>query len=312
MSKFSVIIPVYNSEKHISRALDSVLNQSYKNLELIVVDDGSIDKSLELLKKYQSEDSRIKVFHQKNGGPGSARNKGVSKSSGEYIIFLDSDDYLAKNALEIIDKNLSKDLDLLRFQITDLVDEKETENPEKAFNTIKGDQAFSILTSFKYLDSPVCYCYKSKFYKKHKFKFMEGAFHEDFALIPLIIMRAKTIKSIQDCLYYYVKTADSTMTSTDYNKTLKKIDDAIKAYEYLLSESAKFEAENKDVFESYIANAIIIKLVDLNKKDYKKYLKRLKNLKVFDKLLRDTFMRNIKYYLLKLNPKLYLQIMHKN
>jgi glycosyltransferase involved in cell wall biosynthesis len=114
--KISVIIPVYNSEKYLESALDSVLNQTFQDFEILCIDDGSTDSSKEIIKKYMNEDKRIKYFYQKNQGPGPARNLGLKKSKGKYIAFLDSDDYLEKNALKTTYQKASDlDLDILFF-----------------------------------------------------------------------------------------------------------------------------------------------------------------------------------------------------
>lgn len=94
--KISVIVPVYNSEKFINRCIDSILAQTYSDWELILIDDGSTDSSLSILYKYKYQDSRIKVIHQENSGPGCARNIGISHASGDYIVFVDSDDRINK------------------------------------------------------------------------------------------------------------------------------------------------------------------------------------------------------------------------
>lgn len=97
--KFSVIVPVYNVEKYLGKCLASILNQTYRDFELILVDDGSTDNSSRICDYYESNDDRIKVIHKKNGGLSSARNEGIKYSSGEYIIFVDSDDYWSSNDL---------------------------------------------------------------------------------------------------------------------------------------------------------------------------------------------------------------------
>ena len=96
----SVIVPVYNMEKYLSRCVDSITEQSYKNLEIILVDDGSTDQSPEICENYAMKDSRIKVVHKKNGGLGPARNTGLENASGEYISFIDSDDWIKENMIE--------------------------------------------------------------------------------------------------------------------------------------------------------------------------------------------------------------------
>lgn len=98
----SIIVPIYNEEKHVSRCIDSVLNQSYQDFELLLIDDGSTDGSGTICDQYVLKDSRINVFHLENGGVSKARNFGISKSIGEWVMFLDSDDYLINDALEVL------------------------------------------------------------------------------------------------------------------------------------------------------------------------------------------------------------------
>ena len=102
MNKISVIIPVYNSEKYISRCIDSIIAQSYENWELILVNDGSTDNSLNILNHYKQKDFRIFVYSQKNKGPGAARNLGIKNASGDYIVFIDSDDFISANYFELL------------------------------------------------------------------------------------------------------------------------------------------------------------------------------------------------------------------
>ena len=98
----SVIIPCYNVEKYIDRCMESVLNQTYRNLEIILVDDGSTDGTGEIIKKYAEHDHRIKILHQKNKGAGAARNAGMEIASGSYIGFVDSDDWIAEDMYEYL------------------------------------------------------------------------------------------------------------------------------------------------------------------------------------------------------------------
>ena len=99
LPNISVIIPCYNAAQYLEKCLDSLIRQSYKNIEVICIDDGSIDRSIEILNKYKNEDDRIIIFRKENGGLSSARNAGMEIATGEYIYFLDSDDYLDLKAL---------------------------------------------------------------------------------------------------------------------------------------------------------------------------------------------------------------------
>ena len=104
--KVSVIIPVYNAENYISKCLESILNQSYKNIEIVVINDGSTDKSEELIKAYQDKDNRIVYLSQKNSGPSVARNNGIGHSTGEYLVFIDSDDIAERTYVELLLKKM--------------------------------------------------------------------------------------------------------------------------------------------------------------------------------------------------------------
>lgn len=119
--KISVIVPVYNVEKYLRRCIDSILSQTFSDFELLLIDDGSKDKSGDICDEYAAKDARIRVFHKDNGGVSSARNLGLVKANGEFIFFVDSDDYLDNTHLE----NYSKDIDNfdLIFQGYKLVDE---------------------------------------------------------------------------------------------------------------------------------------------------------------------------------------------
>ena len=98
--KISVIVPVYNTEEYLPRCLDSIIGQTFDNIEVIVVDDGSTDNSYSVCREYAGRDTRIRLFHKENGGASSARNLALDKVQGEYIVFVDSDDYILKDALQ--------------------------------------------------------------------------------------------------------------------------------------------------------------------------------------------------------------------
>ena len=111
----SIIIPVYNSEKYIKRCLDSIVTQSYKNIEIIVIDDGSTDDSKNICENYSKIDSRIKVINKKNEGVSSARNDGIKNANGEYLMFVDADDWLEKDAIMILYSALNEfNVDIVR------------------------------------------------------------------------------------------------------------------------------------------------------------------------------------------------------
>lgn len=115
--KISVIIPIYNAETYVSRCIESVLDQTYCNWQMILVDDGSKDKSLEICQKYADVDNRISVIHQENAGPGIARNTGIAKASGNYVVFIDSDDYIEKDYFLLLSEH---DEDVIFINVRDV------------------------------------------------------------------------------------------------------------------------------------------------------------------------------------------------
>lgn len=137
MVKISIIIPVYNGEGHILNCINNILKQTYKNIEIIVVNDGSTDSTKEILKEINGTDSRIKIINKENTGVSDSRNVGITVSTGDYIAFLDSDDKLAKNAVEELAKDLNEDLvDVILFGFS-VIGDKKRKNDTEILNALK-------------------------------------------------------------------------------------------------------------------------------------------------------------------------------
>lgn len=303
MPKFSIIVPVYNVEKYIEKCLDSIYNQTYEDYEVIVVNDGTKDNSMEHVKKYS-----VKVITQKNQGLSEARNSGVKAATGEYLIFLDSDDYIEKNLLKELAKSLKNEPDLVRFQIQEVFEDgKVNQFPEKDFYDKSGEEAFKLITSYHYVENAWCYAIKRKYYQKEKFSFKKGTIHEDFGLIPLVIIKAKKVNSISYIGYNYLQRQGSIMSNKNYDKTKKKVEDFYNHYHFLEKEIDKTTLE-KEYFKSFIANSLILKITELNHKDYKIYKKILKKEHVFDYVLADNIKRKIKKIILKISPKIFYKL----
>lgn len=306
MPKFSIIIPVYNVEKYIKKCLDSVFNQTYKDYEVIVVNDESMDKSIEIAKKY-----KINLINQKNMGLSEARNNGIKQAKGEYLIFLDSDDYIEKDLLKEINKSLVNNPDIVRYQVKDITELGEKENKEIGFNEKNGQEAFELISKYHYVEPAWLYAVKRNYYLENNFKFKKGTYHEDFGLIPLMIIKSKKVNSIEYCGYCYVKRNNSIMNNNSYEKTLKKVEDTLKHYDYLMEEIEKIKNIDSSYFKSFISNSVILKILELKKEDYKKYLKILKEKRVFDNLLDNSLSRKIKKNLIKISPKFYYTLFGK-
>lgn len=303
MPRFSIIIPVYNVEDYIKECLDSIKHQTYKDYEVIVVNDGTKDKSMKIVKKYP-----VTVINQENQGLSAARNTGVRQATGEYLLFLDSDDYLEKDTLKKINQALENDPDVVRFQIKEVYENKEEKKyVEEPFRNKTGQEAFKLITKYHFVENAWCYAIKRKYYQKENFEFKKGMIHEDFGLIPLIIMKAKIVNSISYIGYNYRQRTGSIMNSKNYEKTKKQVNDFYHHYQFLKEEIEKTDLD-KTYFNSFISNSLILKITELKGKDYKNMKKKLKEEKVYDNLLTDTVSRKIKKVLMYISPRLYYKI----
>ena len=298
--KFSIIVPVYNTEKYLKRCLDSIEEQTFTDYEVIIVNDGSTDNSSDIISKYP-----YKVINQKNQGLSMARNNGVKEAIGDYIIFLDSDDYIEKDLLKEISKSLINNPDLVRYQIKEVFDNKsDISYKEMPFENKNGIDAFALITKYHFVENAWAYAIKRKFYLKEKFYFKRDTYHEDFGLIPLVIIKSNIVNSISYVGYCYYQRDGSIMNNSDYYKTKKKVDDFYNHYLYLTKEINKTNLD-KSYFMSFISNSLILKITELDGKDYKEALIRLKKDKVYDNLLDDSLGRRLKKALVKISPKLY-------
>ena len=292
----SVIVPIYNSEKYLDNTIKSIINQTYKNLEIILVDDGSTDKSYEICKKYQKKDNRIKLFHQKNKGVSSARNKGIENSNGEYITFIDSDDLIDKRMYEKLFTAFDNNIDYV------FCDYKIKKNMVNNSNKILDMTIYDkIYKSFPY-DGGANWClYRKKIIKKYNIKFRENLFFAedlDF-LISYLIRCKKNIKYVDEKLYYYVNNSDSITKKEDTklkSKITKNYFEAVKLNYYKiinLKGIDKYKITN--IFIDFIFHLFIKTKIIINKKEMVNELKKHK--KYFN------LKQKIYYFLIKINKK---------
>lgn len=202
----SVIIPVYNVEKYLPRCIDSIIGQSYKSLEIIIVDDGSPDNCGRICDEYALKDNRIKVIHNKNGGVSSARNAGIDVSTGSFITFVDSDDYISENYIEILYSNLIKsNSDISVINHAEVFDEKiNYENKDRGLRKVYSQHDFiSLLLSKKV----ICSCW-GKLYKRdllEDIRFPLNRVHaEDAWFLYKTCFKASAIVVDERVFYYYL------------------------------------------------------------------------------------------------------------
>ena len=214
----SVIVPIYNVEKYLKKSLDSLLGQTYQNLEIILVDDGSTDGCPKICDDYQKSDSRVQVIHKKNGGLSDARNAGFEKATGEYIAFFDSDDYLKEDAMERLItaiEMVDADMAVCNFETVTpegiIIPERNKHQVIKD-EVIEGREAICRLCGPNYEYYVTAW---NRLYKKEVVEgtlFPKGKIHEDEFTAHLFYAKAKRIACVEYAAYCYVVREDSIMT----------------------------------------------------------------------------------------------------
>ncbi len=301
--KFSVIVPIYNVEKYLNRCLESILLQCYDNYEVIMVCDKSSDKSNKIAKEYEKKNSNFKRVYYENTGLAKAKNIGIKHANGDYILFLDGDDFFEKDLLKNLSKEIDKDTEIIRYQIREVSNDKKVDFNETGFKSLRGNKAFEIIKNFHFVEPSWAYCYKKEFWDKNKFKFMDGCIAEDFGLTPLIISRSKNVKCLDYIGYNYVQRTNSLMSNNNYKSKIKKMDDIIKQSEFLIENIDN--NENNKCFYEFISNTLLTQSASLKYNDYKRYIKIIKKFNIFNYFPNNSFKRKIKKLIIKLNPYVY-------
>ncbi|MDO5436641.1 MAG: glycosyltransferase [bacterium] len=261
MVKISIIVPVYNTEKYLKNCLESILRQSLDDFEIICINDGSEDKSKEILEEYQKKDSRIKIINQENKGQGAARNEGIRVSCGKYLCFVDPDDCLIEGALQkMYDKAEKENLDILD---SDYIVRHENENKEKpalSLKKIKRTGGFNPIKSvYSYKDfkkSPFsgfrvtvwAKLYRSEFIKENKILFLNSKMSEDHPFSYKALFLAKRTGFLNSPVYCYsVRNNSALDLKSDINFS---IFEAVESVRKILIEAGIFTKYEK-YFEEY-------------------------------------------------------------
>ncbi len=249
--KISIIMPVYNCEKYLRECIDSLLNQTMEEIEIICIDDESTDNSYSILKEYSKKDRRIRVYKQKHSNAGNARNLGLSKAKGKYVLFLDSDDFFANNLCETTYKNaILNDIDILLFNAK-IYDDKTKEysdsnalldktfiEPEQVYNSYALKEHLFHITA----PNPWTKLYKKEFIEDNELEFQSLTNSNDLLFTRLSLTVADRIMAIDEKLVNYrVNTNDSTQD----NKHKQPLN-FIKAFKAL-----KEELEKRGIYQFF-------------------------------------------------------------
>ena len=303
MSKLvSIIVPVYKVEQYLKRCMDSVLNQTYKNIEIILVDDGSPDNCPALCDEYAKIDSRVRVIHKENGGLSSARNVALDSVKGDYIFFVDSDDWLALDTLEVLNEYLEKNYDMISFQRIYLTEEKVVEKGEKNPKDMDVSQ---------YIDASFLGRYDffvtTKIFKTEVFnnvRFLEGRNYEDLEIMHRLFLNMKKVVGLDYFLYYYWKGNEGAITNTI---TMKNIQDHYLSANEIYHASKKYlEDRGKDA--SNIVAWYKVELVQL----YIDYLKSMeRNTEIFNNIILGIIESRVDFNSILKQPRYFKYLLFK-
>lgn len=263
----SVVIPVYNVELYIEKAIESVINQTYKNLDIILVDDGSIDNSGFICDRYALADQRVRVIHKTNGGLSDARNKGVSLAKGEWIFFLDSDDFLSLNCFEHLLKLSNKgNFDLIIGNETKFYDEKELDKIRINKHSVEILTGAEAVVSYFYRRIPGYAC--GKMIRKEIVKaicFPVGRLFEDAFTVYRYLYMCNKVAYTDETIYFYRQRKSGSIVNSKY--TSKQLD-IIVANQQAMHYFSKAGTEVKQAIYSkrFVSGVDVLRKIPLKRK----------------------------------------------
>ena len=312
--KISIIVPVYNVEKYLKKCIDSIVNQTYKNLEIILVDDGATDRSGEICDELAKLDNRIKVYHKKNGGLSDARNYGVERATGSYVGFVDSDDYIDAEMYEKLYEAITKeDADVAECSFKIIYpDRVELFNDEEYYNVL-GEQEYleEYLKLKKIFGSVWTKLIKSTIAKK--IEFPVGKLYEDtYYAYDLIDIVDKYV--IMDNPYYNYLMRENSITNAKFNPRIFDLIEIVEKFHvnvYRNYPSLKEAADCRKMYAYFsVLNSI---LLEENFKNNTFYLQIINYFKEnYKKLLKNKYItrnRKLSIILIKLNINIYRKVL---
>ena len=256
-SLVSIIIPVYNVERFVKKSILSAMNQTYKDLEIVIVNDGSTDNSGKICHEIEEKDNRVKVYDKENGGVSSTRNFGIAHATGEYLMFLDGDDLLTPNAVEGLLEYLQREkADICigkGITVSETADIKSDSIPQKEF--IKVFNAQEAIERALY-EKDISFSCNMKLYKKNVFKnvsFPNGRTFEDLATIYKVFLNSQKIVYVNFHMYYYILRTGSIVSSLNPLKNIDFLDAAIEIQNFFREKNSKMlKAANCRTFAAAI------------------------------------------------------------
>lgn len=303
--KFSVVIPAYNVEAYLDECLGSVAAQSFGDWEAIVVDDGSTDNSAALAETWAMKNNRFRILKQTNQGLSAARNAGMHLAQGEYLLFLDGDDWLEPHALQIL-ADAAQDEDVLCFggrrffQDEKRYDEADTPEPKTYACGWDYYQSNALKPRRFAFVSVVLRTYRREFLQKYQLRFKEGIFHEDNLFTPIVLFCAGKTRTLCKTLYNYRIRSGSTMTTPLPQKLFDKITVA--------NELAMFFAHEdvpKTIVYRYITHVYQTVFYEPQSKETERQLLRAVDWTGYHRVSRTKLRHRVLYAALRISPSLF-------
>lgn len=255
MPFLSFVIPVYNVENYLKQCLDSILHQNYQNYEIILVDDGSTDNSGEVCDAYGKLNARVKVFHKSNGGLSDARNFGLKKATGQYVLFVDSDDYIAENSIQDIARSIAEqnNPDIMFLEVKKVFADGKLKNYDVPFDisSLQGSKE-EVLT---YISSRNMYpasawskAVKIKILEDNGIEFIKGQLSEDYEWTLALFLYAKTFGYCSRHYYYYRQNRQGSIVNTFSEKHFVTVLEIVERWCRLVDDG---------IYPEYISNSIL-------------------------------------------------------
>ena len=301
--KISVIVPIYKVEAYLEECIESIIHQSYNNLEIILVDDGSPDRCPEICNEYALKDSRIVVIHKENGGLSDARNVGIQASSGDYLSFIDSDDWIRLDTYErLIEAVETTKADVICFGTYDVYRNITRDGicPNKS-RVISGKEAFLLLLNGSEIGGYACF----KLYKRNLFqniRFPVGELFEDIAIMPDILLNSEIVALMNARFYYYRHREGSILNAAFSQRKIVHLQRA----KNMMCLGRNLGREYEEAARHYYANSLLSIVSEIDestpemRKQYKESFKKYKSeLVPYSKYLEGR--NKIKHILIKLH-----------
>lgn len=331
MIKLSIIVPIYGVEQYLRKCVDSLLNQDIDNYEIILVDDGSPDACPQICDDYAAVHENIRVVHRENGGLSAARNSGIEVAQGEYVMFVDSDDYIEPNVLKGLMAQVERDkLDVLSYRLQYVNPQYEVYNPYKT-DPFEGNDYSEVPTDgVSFLNSRMnTQCYAWQFIIKRdliysnqssvisnqnlgdtNILFTEGIYFEDTDWTPRMLCKANRVASTNTVVYNYLMREGSITNAVNRSKQKKVLDDKMRLVETMQHQSKELQEQGKDNrwFARMIADTVISIITILGTQFYNErdlYLEQLKMLDIY-----PIQSKHYKARVINFSPRLAVEVLH--